>query len=139
MTPTECVAVTRLVKAVCPAQVFDEFTADTWCDLLADVRLADAQEAVKRLGQRQRFIAPSEIRDEVDAIRSERLDRYSDDRWWTPPPEIADSPKFFEWLREARQRVADGGEPPVRELPSGPHRGDVPALVGGTFRKPPSR
>ena len=46
MTPTECVRLVRLVKAIAPAQTFDEMTPDMWHPLLEDVEAAaEAHEA----------------------------------------------------------------------------------------------
>lgn len=113
MTPTEAVKLTRLVKAICPQQAFDEYTADAWSELLADLNIADATRAVKQLGQRQVFIAPAEIRAEVRRIRSERIDKAPP---ITPPPELTPA-ETINWLRRTRRAIADGTyAPPELEL-----------------------
>lgn len=114
MNNQETVKLTRLVKAMCPQQAMDEYTADAWCELLADLRLADCTEAVKALGQAQAFIAPSEIRTQVRKNRTERLDRTP-----LPPPDPNLTPRqTIKWLRETRKAIADGTYTP-------PDRGEL--------------
>lgn len=104
MTPTETVALLRIVKAICPAQKFDEFTPDVWAELLADLRLDDCRVAVKALGNRQVFIAPAEIRHEVRRIRADRLDRHP-----LPAPPAGLSPsQTIAWQRQTTRAIADG-------------------------------
>lgn len=130
MKPTDAVRLTRLVKAVCPQQAFDEFTADAWTDLLADLRIDDCLSAVRNLGQRQVFIAPSEIRAEVRRIRNDRLER-------TPVPEPPEGWDYIEWQRHATKAIADDAfDPP-------PARGELKArdmsALRGTFRTIPPK
>lgn len=115
MTPTECVMVTRLVQQVCPAQKLGEDTPQVWHPLLADLRVADAVEAVRRVGMRQPFIAPSEIRAEVRVIRGERVAHA--DATFTPVCDPDDLVAYRRELAEHRRRVGDG-EPPRRVLNS---------------------
>lgn len=129
MNNQETVKLTRLVKAMCPQQAMDEYTADTWCELLADLRLTDCTEAVKRLGQEQPFIAPSEIRAAVRKIRTDRLDRIA-----LPDPNPDMTPvQTIEWLRNTRRAIADGTyvapEPP--QLAPRP----VAELTEGAFQR----
>jgi hypothetical protein len=113
MTPTETVKLTRYVAALCPAQKIDEFTADTWHDVVADLRLEDARSACVRLAKRQPFIAPSEICDEVRDIRHARLDACPVPE---PPAEIRNDPLAVQsWLRSATKVIADGR---AAELPA---------------------
>lgn len=65
MTPTEMVMLTRYIKALCPQQQIDEYTADAWHDVLGHLDLADARHAAVAVARRQPFIAPSEIIGEV--------------------------------------------------------------------------
>ncbi len=112
MKPTETVRLTRLVKAVCPQQQFDEYTADAWADLLGDLRLEDCMIAVRQLGQQQAFIAPSEIRSTVRKIRAERIDRTP---MPDPDPDMTPAETIL-WLRETRKAIADGTYAPPPEL-----------------------
>src|SRR5690606_14585339 len=48
MTPEEAVILARYVKAMCPQQRLDEYTADAWYDVLAPYPLEDARAAVAR-------------------------------------------------------------------------------------------
>lgn len=104
MTPTETVALLRIVRAVCPAQKFDEFTSDAWAELLDDLRLDDCTLAVKHLGRRQPFIAPSDIRSEVKRIRKDRLDRVP---FPAPPPDLTPL-ETIAWQRQVTREIADG-------------------------------
>ena len=113
MTRTETVALLRIVRAVCPAQKFDEYTPDAWHELLDDLRLEDCRLAVKALGQRQVFIAPAEIRAEVRRIRRERLDRTP---LPVPPPDLTPQ-QTLAWQRDTNRAIADGTyQPPPLEL-----------------------
>lgn len=116
----------RLVRAACPAQHFDDFTADAWYGLLDDVRIEDATLAVKNLGRGKDFLSPADIRAEVGRIRNERLDR-------TAVPEPPDGWEYIDWLRHARQLIADGREcelPPQIDHP----KRDVAGLIEKAFQ-----
>jgi hypothetical protein len=110
MTHAEAVMLCRYAKAACPQQQFDEYTPDAWSDLLSDLRFVDCQLALKTVVQRQPFVAPAEVRDEVARIRSRRLSDYGP----IPEPEHLDhdSPTFNrdyrDYLAEIRRDVADG-------------------------------
>lgn len=108
MTPTEAVKLTKLVKSVCPQQAMDEFTADAWAVLLADLRFEDCTLVVRRLiTAGQVFIAPGEIITAVRKIRAERIETAPP---LDPPPDL--SPReTIEWLRETRRAIADGTHP----------------------------
>jgi hypothetical protein len=92
MTHAEAVLLCRYAKAACPQQQFDEYTPDAWSDLLGDLRFVDCREALKAVVQRQPFVAPAEIRDEVTRIRNKRLSEFGP----VPEPEHldSDSPTF---------------------------------------------
>lgn len=132
MTPTEAVALCRLVKACCPQQQVDEFTPNAWHGLLEDLRQEDCLTAVKALGRRQPFIAPAEIRDEVRRIRNDRLERV-DPRNLIPPAELSDLVQI-EWLKDRRAEIADdrpltdgyGHELKLRDM----------RVIEGTFKRP---
>lgn len=112
MTPTEVVRLLRLVKQIAPAQKLDEFTPDAWHTLLGHIPVVDALEAVKAIGMRQAFIAPSDIIAEVRVIRRKRLDHadstfvYDGD-----PDDIAD---YQRRLKAHVTAIANGAEPPSR-------------------------
>lgn len=65
MTPEEAVLISRLVKAACPSQKFDEYTPDVWAPMLADIDYGAAEKAIVEIGKRQKWIAPSDIIAEV--------------------------------------------------------------------------
>lgn len=74
MNVNEISLLIRMVKGLCPAQKFDEYTPDAWLLVLGAVRFEDAQTALPALGQRLAFIAPSDIHAEVKRIRAARHD-----------------------------------------------------------------
>jgi hypothetical protein len=116
MTPAEAITLCRMVKALCPQQAFDSYTPDAWALVLADVRLQDAKDAAVAVARRQPFVAPSEIIAEVKRIRGERIARHGE----LVPPEDLDpdnTEAYASWLRDARQAIGDGVDPPpVPEL-----------------------
>lgn len=73
MTPTEAVEIAAYVAALCPAQKFSEFTADTWGDVLAEYDRDEARAAVVAVAKRQPFIAPAEIIAEIRTVRAARI------------------------------------------------------------------
>ena len=120
MSHAEAVLLCRYAKAACPQQAFDEFTPDAWSDLLADLRFSDCKDALKAIVQRQPFVAPAEIRDEVKRVRNQRIGLYG------PIPEPThldrDSDTFdrdyIDYMRATMRAIADGDlqrgeEPPV--------------------------
>lgn len=106
MTPTEAVKLCRSVAAACPQQAIDDFTPDTWHDLLGDLAFDDCYAAAIAVGKRQPFVAPAEIRAEVRRIREDRLSRTP---LPAPPYELADSPgRYQQAIRAGVKRLADG-------------------------------
>src|SRR5215472_4887726 len=55
----------RYVKALCPQQAIDEYTADAWHDVLGHLSFAECREAAIAVSRRQPFIAPAEIIREI--------------------------------------------------------------------------
>jgi hypothetical protein len=129
MNRPEAVRLCRLVAACCPAQKLDEFTPQAWGDLLADIRYADAELAVKEVAKRQPFVSPSEIIAEVKRVRARRIDEHP----VLPPADMDpdDEARYREWLAMARRAVADGHAPVVAEL----SKRDLKALEGA-FKGP---
>lgn len=122
MSNAEAVALTRYAKAACPQQAFDQYTPDAWADLLSDLRFVDAQAALKAVVQRQPFVSPAEIRDEVKRIRRNRLDMFGP--MPDPPDEIGADPEGYrQWYRRAMTAICDG------ELTSENRPADRAALV----------
>ena len=131
MNLDETTRLCKLISAACPAQRWEDETPAIWAGLLDDVRLADAIEAVKRLGRRARFIAPADIRAEVRAIRTARLERF------TPVPQC-DPDDSARWAREQRaliRQVADGTYAGQVEI-EGTERPEITRRIGGMFRSP---
>lgn len=104
MNAQEAALLCRYVRACCPQQAIDEYTPAAWADLLGDVRLEDAKEAVKAVAMRQPFVAPAEIRAEVKRIRAKRI---ADHPPLIPPPGLDDAEER-RWLAGATKRIGDG-------------------------------
>jgi len=118
MNHQEAVVLCRLLAAACPQQAIDDYTPDSWHDLLGDLSFADCHEAMVTIGKRQPFIAPAEIITEVRRIRAERIARAPIP---APPPELADDPRAYQAELQARIRdAADGHGPPVTPAIGGP-------------------
>lgn len=78
MTPAETVILVRFVKAMCPAQLIDEYTPQAWHLVIGDLRLVDCQAAVvalKRGNNPPPFLDVGVIRDRVRVIRNDRIDK----------------------------------------------------------------
>lgn len=118
MSHAEAVLLCRYAKAACPQQQFDEFTPDAWSDLLSDLRFDDCKAALRAIVQRQPFVAPAEIREEVKRVRNQRIGLYG------PIPEPThldrDSDTFdhdyIDYMRTTMRAIADG-ELAVGDLP----------------------
>ncbi|WP_381801051.1 hypothetical protein [Streptomyces niveus] len=149
MTPEEAVVLARYVRALCPQQKFDEYTADAWHDVLGEWPLPAARAAAAAVAKQQPFVSPAEIIGEIRKQRDARADSFQGPGL---PAEIPDAdpddvPAYLAALREQRTRAADGGElkrRPVAELIAGvvdsfgetPGR-DVPAEVEEVRRPGP--
>lgn len=134
MNSQEATVLCRYVKALCPQQKFDEFTADAWGDVLRGYRLDDAREAAARIAKRQPFIAPSEIATEIATIRAGR----THDFVYEPPVGDRD-PNYIERYRQQLAATGDGYRPPVVDRPALAAR-PVAALVkslADAIPKPP--
>jgi hypothetical protein len=94
--------ITRGIKALCPAQRWDEYTPDVWLQVLRKVRYAEAAAAVERLGARQPWIGPSDISKAVDAVHKWRIDRVN------PMPNDVEGVSYLDELRTVRAAVAEG-------------------------------
>ena len=106
MTPSEAVMLTRYVRACCPQQAIDEYTADAWHDLLGDLDLAACRDAVAAVARTKPFVAPAEIR---AAVTSARRDRLAVIPVPAPDPETAADPvRYRHHLAAEIRRIADG-------------------------------
>jgi hypothetical protein len=111
MKRTQVVELTRAVKAVCPGQPIDQYTPDAWHPLLKDYTLPDCLAAVAVIGQDRTFIAPSDIIAEIRRVRRQRIA----DAFIPAPPRdlLADPDAYRASLRQARQAIAAGHQPPA--------------------------
>lgn len=131
MNREQTVALCRYAKACCPQQAIDEYTPDAWHDLLGDLDLNDCRQAVRIVAARQPFVSPSEIRAEVQRIRSNRLHDFQ----YVPVEGDEDPEVYLAALRAQRAAVADGQrEAAPAALEAGEPR-NVPALLDRAFRK----
>jgi hypothetical protein len=99
---TQAAVLVRYVRALCPQQKFDEYSADAWHDLLGEYDFDACKEAARQLGQRQPFIAPAEIITEVRKGRAKRLENFV----YEPDPDETPG----EYLRRLRAQIADVAE-----------------------------
>lgn len=129
----ECVKLCRYVKALVPAQAFDEYTPDAWFDVLKDYRLEDAKEAVRNVKTRERWVDPSDIIAEVKRIRRKRIDEYGP---IPPPPDLDpdDWRAFQSWLKDTTRAIGDGTFTPPAELVT--RERPVKQLTQRTFKEP---
>lgn len=120
MKLTEVVNLVRLLRAIAPAQKFDDYTAEAWQPILDDVRSEDAFAAVKELGKRLPFISPADIRTEVRRLRSERM-RHADQsfRFHGDPDDV---PEYMRQLHAHRAAIGDGlvVDEPALDAPARP-------------------
>ncbi|MEU0940386.1 hypothetical protein [Embleya sp. NPDC005971] len=116
MDEVEAAHLTRYVRAICPQQKFDEFTADAWYDVLFPYSFEDCKAAAAACARESPFVAPAEIVAEVRRVRKERLKNY-----------VYEPEQNEDWgldrLREQLAAVADGLAPPEIE-----NRRDRPLL-----------
>lgn len=108
MSNAEAVLLCRYAKAACPQQAFDQYTPDAWFDLLSDLRFEDCKMAIKCVVQRQPFVAPAEIRDEVKRVRLRRFSEFGP--MPDPPLEIGaqGSDEYRRWVAETMRAIGDG-------------------------------
>lgn len=106
MNPEEIATIIGMVKALCPAQRVDEFTPDAWELVLEDYPFKDAKAALKKLGAELRFIAPSDIAQEVKRVRNLRAGQYQDYEDTLPDWDPDDVPGYLRAQRELNFRAA---------------------------------
>lgn len=110
MTPNETVMLARYVRALCPQQKFDEYTADAWHDLLTNYELPEARAAVARhIAAGNAFVAVGEIVTEIRKARNDLLDRHTEAE--PPAGDIGDHAYRHALLAE-RRAIASGLLPP---------------------------
>lgn len=110
MNREEAVILCRAVRALCPSQQWDSHTPDAWALVLDDVRIEDAQDALKALKGRQTWIDVSDILQEVRKARAKRIERYGH---YDPPAELDpdDTEAYTQWLADTRRAIGDGDTP----------------------------
>lgn len=106
MNPEEIATIIGMVKALCPAQRVDEFTPDAWELVLEDYPFKDAKAALKKLGGQLRFIAPSDIAQEIRRVRNLRAGQYQDYEDTLPDWDPDDVPGYLRAQRELNFRAA---------------------------------
>jgi hypothetical protein len=134
MTPEEAVNLTRYVRALCPQQKFDEYTADAWYDILSPHDLQDCRAAAANLAARQPFVAPAEIVAEVKRIRAQRLENFQYE-----PVAGETTAEYLARLRGQQAAIASGRVTPPASRPAlegGPHK-DVAKVLEGFGRAVP--
>lgn len=120
MNQQEATNLVRIVKAACPAQAVDEFTADAWQFILDDISLADAMAAVRTLARQQSdkplWIDPRQVLTEVRRMHRDRID----EAILTGAPE--DPADYLAWLRSTRRLVAEGRQADLPQIEPGKHQ-----------------
>lgn len=128
MDKAQAVTLTRLVKAMCPAQQIDEYTPDAWYEgALKAMDYDDAKAAVLTLSSQLRFIALADIAGEVKRVRRARFtDGYQAHLGASADPD--DPAAFLEAVKSDVKAIGDGV--PVEEIEAGSAR-PVGAVVAG--------
>lgn len=130
MNPEETVMLTRYVRATCPQQRIDEYTADAWYDFLEPYSLDEARAAVHRhVALGNAFISIGEI---VAGIRKARNDRLSRHTEAEPPYGDLGDGSYKAALIDERKAIADGRANPIA-VPALPP-GQEPAMYEGRGR-----
>ncbi|MFI1165592.1 hypothetical protein ACH4UM_18750 [Streptomyces sp. NPDC020801] len=130
MTPEETVMLTRYVRATCPQQRMDEYTADAWYDFLAPYSLSETQAAVAaHVRKGNAFISIGEIVAEIRRARNDRLARHTEAE---PPYGDFGDVSYKAALLDERKAIADGRADPIA-VPALP-RGQEPAMYEGRGR-----
>jgi hypothetical protein len=115
----EAVILTRYVRAMCPQQKFDEYTADAWHNILNGYSLDEARTAVDRhITAGHAFVAVGEIITEIRKARNDRLERHTEAE--PPAGDTGDHAYRAALIAERRAIAAGYTEPrPVPALPPG--------------------
>lgn len=128
MKRTEVAALVGYTSQLAPAQRFDEYTPDAWFDVLGDLpaNYEQARQAVAAVAKREKWIAPSAIREELKAIL----------RAANPPPKAAaiEAPSKFETYEDRSARIARNkakvqavlDEIAAKKTAEDPHESDIP-------------
>lgn len=111
MTPQELAVLGRYVKALCPAQKFDEYTPDAWLMVLGEFEFEDCKTVLPRIAQGRPFIAPSDIATAVRELRARRHE--SANLIYEPRPDEGVS-DFLARARGANRDAASGNVIPIR-------------------------
>jgi hypothetical protein len=128
MNSQEAAALVRYVRATCPQQRVDEYTADAWHDVLYPFTLNEARAAIAaHVAAGNAFVAVGEI---VAAVRRNRADRMSRHTDPTPAADPDDPHAYKAEIAATRLAVATGQQPPEQhELTAGPMHPDVAARL----------
>jgi hypothetical protein len=124
----EAAALVRYVRAACPQQRVDEFTADAWYDVLYPFTLDEARAAISaHIRAGNAFVAVGEIVTAIRRARADRMARHTDP---TPTADPDDPQAYREELLATRRAVATGQLPPAQhELTTGSMHPDVAARL----------
>lgn len=108
MNIAETVTLVKTIRAIQPAQTFDDDTPRIWQALLRNVDVADALAAVEELAGSESFIGTDDILRQVRKLRHDRLGKFPAELF-IPPPGLTDGQER-EWAKEQR-RLALAGAP----------------------------
>lgn len=109
MSTADAVHLVTMLRVACPQQRVEEGTETVWATMMTRARItrADAEEAIVELGLRTKWIAPSDVVEEVKRIRARRIDA-------TPVSAIVHpidtgDPDEYRRIAQARTREAADG------------------------------
>ena len=136
MSPEETLLLTRLVKGACPAQHIDEYTPDTWFEVLKRFTFADCEAALYAAAAASPFCSASDIAGRVLKVRAARLQGVDEIQ---PPSDLDpdDTAAYTAWQRRTFEAVANGQLETPKPLPAGRPSAQMLALVSGVGRRVP--
>lgn len=142
MTREETAALCRIVRALCPAQAWDEYTPDAWHEVLGGLDFDECRIAVAAAAARRPFIAPADIITEVAEQRSHDAphsgacrSRDHDACAWTWCGCPCHPTTVRAIARQARPALPSTAVPAIEGRPAGPGRA-LPETAN-LYRMPP--
>ena len=100
MNVRETLRLIKTLRAIQPAQVFDDETPEVWQALLRNVDLRYALAAVEELAGQEAFIGTDHILRQVRKMRNDRLAKIPADLF-IPPPGLTDHEER-QWAKDQR-------------------------------------
>lgn len=121
MNIQETLRLIKTLRAIQPAQIFDDDTPEVWQALLRNVDISDAVDAVEDLAGQETFIGTADILRQVRKMRNDRLGKIPADLF-IPPAGLTDREER-QWAKLQRTRAIAGIS--HDELAKQQHRGQL--------------